>query len=323
MPFNVFVTRRIPQAGLDLLKAACATVDVFPEDRAMTKEELMAAVKDRDGVLCLLNDRIDMEVLSAANQAEVFSNYAVGYNNIDVGAATKLGIMVTNTPGVLTAATADMAWALLLAAARRIPESDRYVREGKFTGWGPRLIRGYDVSGKTLGIIGAGRIGHAMVQRAAGFDMEMLYVSRNGKPGMRTLGAKRVELKVLLAQSDFISLHVPLTEETRHMIGKKELVHMKKGAILINTARGPIVDEDALVKALKSGHLAAAGLDVYENEPQVHPGLMTLENVVMAPHTGSATYGTRDAMAVMAAEDLLAALRGDTPEHLVNPAVLD
>ena len=205
MSWNVFVTRRIPDAGLDLLRAACKTVEVFSEDRVMTHDELVASVPGRDGVLCLLTDPMDAEVIQAADQAEVISSYAVGYNNIDVAEATRLGIMVCNTPGVLTAATADLVWALLFAAARRIVPSDAFTRQGRFHGWGPMLLRGADVTGKTLGIVGAGRIGMAMAQRAKGFDMNILYVSRHESPGMRSLSAKKVDLDTLLAESDFVT----------------------------------------------------------------------------------------------------------------------
>ncbi|MCK5146239.1 D-glycerate dehydrogenase [bacterium] len=323
MSWNIFITRQIPDAGIEILKKACHTVDVFGKDRVMTHEELIKEVEGRDAILCLLNDTINDEIIEAANQTEVISNYAVGYNNINVATATQNGIMVTNTPGVLTNATADLAWALLLAAARRIPESDRYVRDGNFTSWGPKLLRGVELSGKTLGIIGAGRIGHAVAKRAIGFDMKLVYNSRNKKPGMRTMGAKYMDLKNLLKQSDIISLNLPLTDETRHLISTEELASMKSGSILINTARGPIIDEKALIYALKNGPLGAAALDVFENEPRVEAELMTLDNVVMTPHTGSSTYDARDKMAIIAAENILAALRGDIPEYLVNPEVMD
>ncbi|HQE61709.1 MAG TPA: D-glycerate dehydrogenase [Candidatus Latescibacteria bacterium] len=320
--WNVFVTRRIPDAGLDLLRNAGVNFEVNPEDRVLTHEELLAGVSGRDGVLCLLTDVVDESVLEAARGARVFANYAVGYNNVDVAAATKRGIMVTNTPGVLTETTADMAWALIMATARRIVEGDRLVRAGEFHGWGPMMLLGMDVFGSTLGIVGAGRIGCAVARRAQGFGMKVLYTDSAPNPEISSLNAIRVDLDGLLKASDIVTLHVPLLEETRHLIGKREFALMKNGAILVNTSRGPVVDERALVEALKSGSIAGAGLDVYEDEPQLAPGLADCKNAVLTPHTASATIATRNKMAVMAATNLLAALRGDTPPNLVNPEVL-
>lgn len=319
---KIFITRQIPEAGIQLLRSRF-DVEVFPHDRAMTKEELLTAVKDQDGLLSLLSDSITAEIMDAAPNLKVVANYAVGYNNIDVKAATERGIMVCNTPGVLTQATADLAWALLMSVSRRIVESDRYVREGKFDGWKPMLHLGGDIYGRTLGVIGMGRIGSAVAERGAlGFRMKVLYTANSPKPEAEAKwGAKRVSLEELLRESDYISINSPLTPETRYMIGAKELRMMKKTAYLINTARGPIIDENALVEALRQGVIAGAGLDVYENEPTLAPGLADLENVVIAAHIGSATTETRDKMSIMNAEDLIAALEGRRPMNLVNPEV--
>jgi len=323
MTWNVFVTRRIPQAGIDILLKYCEQVDINPHDRPLTKEEILEGVKERAGVLCLLTDTIDKEILEAAKGAKIFANYAVGFNNIDVGAATRLGIMVTNTPGILTQATADLTWALIFAVARRIVESDRFTREDKFKGWGPLLLLGSEVTGKTLGIVGAGRIGTAVAMRSIGFKMKLLYTDTLRNDTLeQNLKARRVRLEELLKKSDFVSLHVPLLQETTHLIGSREMGMMKKTAYLINTCRGPVVDEKALVEALKSGQIGGAGLDVYENEPQLEPGLIGLNNVVLLPHIGSATVEARTKMAVMAAENLVAGLKGERPPNLVNPAVL-
>ncbi|NLV92347.1 MAG: D-glycerate dehydrogenase [Firmicutes bacterium] len=319
---KVFVTRLIPEAGMQLLRESC-DVEVNPEDRVLSREELIAGVKEADALLCLLTDTIDEELLAVNPNLKVVSNYAVGYNNIDVQAATKRGIPVCNTPGVLTDATADTAWALLMAAARRVVEADRFVREGKFKGWGPMLMLGADVTGKTLGLVGMGRIGQAMAQRATGFEMKILYYDVQRYPeAEEKYGAVYRPLEELLAESDFVSLHVPLLPSTHHIIGEKELELMKPSAILVNSARGPLIDEAALVKALQERKIAAAGLDVFENEPELAEGLAELDNVVLLPHLGSATYDTRDRMAVLAANNLLAVLRNESPAHCVNPEVL-
>lgn len=317
--WNVYVTRRIPDAGLDLLREAGIAFEMNQEDRVLAPDELRAAVRGRDGVLCLLTDTIDASVLDAAKGAKVFANYAVGFNNIDVNAATERGVLVTNTPGVLTETTADMAWALIMATARRIVEGDRFVRAGKFHGWGPMMLLGVDVYGNTLGIVGAGRIGTAVARRAQGFSMKVLYTGPDPNPEIRTLKAEETSIDDLLRRSDIVSVHAPLTEETRHLIGERELALMKKTAILVNTSRGPVVDEKALVNALRAGIIAGAGLDVYEEEPKLAPGLAKLDNVVLTPHTASATIATRSKMASMAATNLLAALRGEKPPNLVNP----
>jgi lactate dehydrogenase-like 2-hydroxyacid dehydrogenase len=319
---NVFVTRAIPDAGLELLRRDC-DLEVNPHDRVLTKSELMRAVAGRDGVLCLLTDAVDADVLAAAKGAKVFANYAVGFNNIDVAAATKLGIAVTNTPGVLTDATADMAWALLMAIARRVVESDKFARAGKFDGWAPKMFIGGDITGRTIGLIGAGRIGGAVAQRAKGFDMKILYHNRSRSADLeKNTGAKYVSLNELLEQSDYVSLHCPSTPETHHLINATTLRKMKPKAYLINTARGPVVDEKALVVALRERVIAGAALDVFEHEPAIEPGLKELDNVVICPHIASATEQTRDKMATMAATNLLYVLRGETPPNLLNPEVL-
>ncbi len=323
MASRIFVTRRVPEAGLELLRSQGAEVEVAPEDRPIRPDELLAAVRDRDGVLCHLTDPVDQAVLAAAApRCRVFATYAVGYNNIDIAAATALGIVVTHTPDVLTETTADLAWALLMSAARRIVESDAFVRSGRWTGWGPMQFLGQDVYRATLGIIGPGRIGTAVARRGRGFDMPVLYVARGSHADLESMDARRVELDTLLAESDFVSLHVPLTPETRHLIGARELGLMKPTAVLINTARGPVVDEAALVTALREGRIAAAGLDVYENEPQPAPGLTELPNVVCISHLGSATRGTRTEMSLMAARNLLAGMAGKRPPNPINPEAL-
>ena len=322
MAFNVYVTGTIPKAGVELLRQHCDTVEMNSEERPLSREELLDAVAGRSGVLCLLFDGIDAEVMDAT-PAVGFANCAVGYNNIDIAAANERGVLVSNTPGVLTDATADLAWALLFAAARRIAESDAYFRTGKWGGWGPLQFLGADITGRTLGIIGAGRIGENFALKSKGFNMRVYYAANRDNPVLdEELGAKRVTLEELLRESDFVSVHVPMKESTRHLIGERELAMMKPTAVLVNTARGPIVDECALVEALRSGRIAAAGLDVYEDEPLPKPGLIDLPNVVCVPHIGSATHETRTRMSLMAAENLLAMMRGEDPPNLVNPEVL-
>ena len=320
---NVYVTRQIPQPGIDLVREACSSVETNPHDRVLSREELLGAVAGRDGVLCLLTDAIDAEVFDAAKGCKVFANYAVGYNNIDVAAATARGIAVTNTPGVLTDATADLTWALLFSAARRIVEGDRFTRAGKFDGWSPMLFLGGDISGRTLGILGAGRIGTAVALRSRGFRMRVLYHDPVHNEAIeQAVGAQRADLDTLLGEADFVSVHVSLDASTRHLIGARELGLMKPTAYLINTSRGPVIDEAALVEALRAGQIAGAGLDVFEDEPALKPGLAELPNVVIPPHLGSATIGTRTRMATLAATNLVAMLRGERPPNIVNPEVL-
>jgi glyoxylate reductase len=322
--FKVFVTRKILEEGLNMLRERY-DVEVSDYDGIIPREMLLEKVKGADVLLSLLTDNIDAEVMDAAGpNLKIIANYAVGYNNIDVEEATKRGIMVTNTPGVLTETTADFAWALLMAIARRIVEADKFVREGKFRGWGPMLLLGTDVFGATLGIVGFGRIGQAMARRALGFNMRVLYYdnSRIDEQIEKELKATFVDLPTLLKESDFVTLHVPLTKQTHHLIGEKELKMMKKDAYLINTARGPVVDEKALVKALKEGWIKGAALDVFEKEPEIEPELLKLDNVVLAPHIASASYATRSKMSVMVAENIIKALNGEVPPNLVNPEVL-
>lgn len=321
---KIFVTRKIPEEGLKMLYEYF-DVQVSEYDGVIPKEMLLKKVKGIDGLLCLLTDTIDGEVMeSAGSQLKIIANYAVGYNNIDIDEATKRGIMVTNTPGVLTETTADLAWALMMAIARRIVEGDRFVRTGQFRGWEPMLLLGTDLYGATLGIIGFGRIGQAMARRALGFDMKVLYYSRSKADDQieRQLRATYADLETLLRNSDFVSLHVPLTKQTRHLIGEDQLKLMKKESYLINTSRGPVVDEKALVRALKEKWIRGAGLDVFENEPEIEPELLKLDNVVLAPHLGSASFTTRTKMAKMAAENIIKALRGEIPPNIVNTQVL-
>jgi len=270
-----------------------------------------------------LTDTIDDEVLKAADRCKIFANYAVGYNNIDVESATRRKIIITNTPGVLTDATGDLAWALLFAVARRVVEADAFTRQGKFKGWAPQLFLGQDITGKTLGVIGAGRIGSNFAKKSKGFSMRILYYDvKRDLEFEQEAKAVFVDLDTLLKEADFVSIHVPLVPETRHLIGARELSLMKKNAILINTSRGPVVDEKALVNALKEGKIWGAGLDVYENEPDIEPELLNLANVVLLPHIASATYETRTKMALMAAENILAVFRGEIPPNIVNLEVL-
>ena len=318
---KIFVTRKIPEPGLKLLKDK-HEVDINPYNRVLSKKEIIKNLEDKDGLLCLLTDHIDKEVIDSAPKLKMISNYAVGYNNIDIKAASLRKIPVSNTPDVLTDTTAEMAWALLFAAARRIVEGDKYVRKGKFTGWDPMLMLGKDVTNKTLGIIGAGRIGTAFALKSQGFKMRVLYVNKQKNMVLeKKLGAKKEKLDETLKKSDFISIHVPLNESTYHMIGEKELKMMKKTAVLINTSRGPVVDEKALIKALKKKWIFAAGLDVYEHEPEIPPELKSLENVVLQPHSASATLETRTKMALMAAENMLIGLKGKVPPNCVNTEI--
>jgi glyoxylate reductase len=322
VPGRVFITQPIPEPGPSLVASACDAVLMNPENRVLSRDELRAGVAGCEAVLCLLTDTVDESVLEAARGCRVFANMAVGFNNVDLAAATRRGIMVTNTPGVLTEATADLTWALILGVARRVAEGDREMRAGRFPGWGPLYMLGGDVTGRTLGLVGPGRIAQAVAARAAGFRMTVLYHGRRPSPEMEALGGRLVSLDELLAGSDFVSLHTPLSPATRHLIDARALATMKPSAYLINTARGPVVDEPALVEALRSGRIAGAGLDVYEDEPRMAKGLADCPNALLLPHLGSATHATRAAMARMAAENLVAALEGRRPPNLLNPEVL-
>jgi glyoxylate reductase len=310
---RVLVTREIPAAGLRLLEDFDVTI---LSERPPERGELLEAAKGASGILATLTEQVDAELMQAAGEdLKVIANMAVGYDNVDLEAARERGVMVTNTPEVLDETTADTAFMLLLAAARRLGEGERIVRSGRWEAWGPKMLTGPDVWGKTLGIVGFGRIGQAMARRARGFDMEVFYTARSRKEDAENeLGARYAELDELLQTSDFVSLHTPLTEETRHLIGAEELKKMKPESVLVNTSRGPIVDEGALADALAQGRIFAAGLDVYEEEPEVHPRLLELENVVLAPHIGSASIETRDKMATLAAENISAVLRGEKPK---------
>ena len=322
-PEKVFVTRRIPEKGLEIIQKEF-TVEVWPGEMPPTPDELIYKVAGAAGILSLLTDKIDTAVMDAAGSGlKVISNYAVGYDNIDVPEATRRGIAVGNTPGVLTEATADHTFALLMAAARRVTEGDRQVRAGGWRTWEPMGLLGADIHGATLGLVGFGRIGQAMARRAAGFGMRVLYhdPQYEGKQSAPDTAAA-TSLEKVLAESDFISIHVPLTDQTRRMFNQTAFDQMKAGAILINTSRGGVVDQDALYAALKSGRLAGAGMDVTEPEPlPMDSPLLTLENLVITPHIASASRATRERMAVMAAENLLAGIKEERLPNPVNPEV--
>ncbi len=319
----ILISRALPEGALSLARQRAA-VDLHEGPHPLPKDALIARMKDKEGLVCLLTDAIDADVLGSAPRLKVVANVAVGYDNIDVAAASAKGVVVTNTPEVLTETTADFTWALLLAVARRVAEADQYVRAGKFTRWELMLLLGGDVHGKTLGIMGFGRIGRAVARRAQGFNMRVLYhdAVRADAGVERELGATFVDKPTLLRESDFVTLHTPLLPETRHLIDTAELRLMKRTAYLLNAARGPIVNEAALVQALSEGWIAGAGLDVYEQEPRVHPGLTKLSNVVLSPHIASASVETRLRMATLAVENCLAVLEGNRPLTPVNPQVL-
>jgi glyoxylate reductase len=314
---KVLVTRGIPEAGLSILDHFDVRV---LHERPPERDELLEAVSGASGVLSTATETMDGEVMDAAGEnLRIIANMAVGYDNIDVEAAGERGVVVTNTPGVLDETTADVAFMLLLAAARRLGEGERLLRAGKWEWWGPKQLMGRDVWGKRLGIIGFGRIGQALARRAKGFGMDILYHNRSRREeAEQELGARYLELDDLLKTADFISIHTPLTPETTHLIGAQELRKMKPQAVLVNTSRGPVVDEAALADALADRRIFAAGLDVYEEEPTVHPKLLELETVVLAPHIGSASVETRDKMAALAAENIVAVLSGEEPKTPVN-----
>jgi lactate dehydrogenase-like 2-hydroxyacid dehydrogenase len=320
---SIYVTRMIPQQTIDTLREH-HDVEVNPHDRALSKEELLQAVRGRDAVISLLTDTIGGEVLDAAGpQCRIVANYAVGFNNFDLDAATARGVIMTNTPGVLDDATATHAWALLLATARRISESERYVRAGKWHGWAPMAFIGQDVDNKTLGIAGLGRIGSKFARKAAAFDMNIIYTdARPNAEFERQYNARFVDKATLLRESDYLSLHLPLLPETHHYIGAAELATMKPTAVLINAARGPLVDEKALVAALRERVIWGAGLDVFEDEPRLAPGLAELDNVVIVPHIASATTQTRLAMGKIATDNVIRVLKGEAPLNCINPQVL-
>lgn len=320
---NVYVTRMIAQESIDALRQF-HDVEVNPHDRALTRAELLAAVQGRDAVITLLTDQIDAQVMDAAGpQCRIIANYAVGFNNLDVAAATQRKIILTNTPGVLDDATATHAWALLLATARRISEGERFVRAGLWQGWAPMAFIGLDIEGKTLGVAGLGRIGAKFAKKAAAFEMKVIYSdAQRNEDFERQYGATFVDKATLLRESDFLSLHLPLLPETHHYIGAAELAQMKPTAVLINAARGPLIDEKALVQALREQQIFGAGLDVFEDEPTLAAGLAELENVVVVPHVASATIQTRINMGSIAIDNVLRVLAGQPPVTCINPAVL-
>ena len=315
---KVFVTRRMHNTVMKLLGNICE-YDVTPDDRSATREEILNAVKNYAVIITMLNDNIDAEVINAAgSDLKLIANYGVGFNNIDVKAANDKGIYVSNTPDVLTDATADLAWTLLFAAARRVIEGDNIVRTSTFE-WAPKYMLGYDVTGKTLGIIGAGRIGANMGRKAAlGFNMKVLYYGRHNSSSLDSVGGTRTGLEELLERSDFVSIHLPLTPGTRHLIGANELSKMKPDGILINTSRGAVIDEKALADALSRHVIAGAGLDVYENEPKVEEALKTLQNVVLLPHVGTATFGTRIEMGKLIIRNIEDVFAGREPHTMVR-----
>ncbi len=319
--WKVYLTRELPKPALDMLRAE-VDLEMNPHDRVVTREELLKGVKGKDGLLCLLTETIDGEVMDAGLPTlKGIANYAVGFNNIRVEEATKRGLPVSNTPGVLTETTADLAWTLLMASARRIVEADRFQRAGKYKGWAPMLFLGQDIYGKTLGIVGFGRIGEAVARRAKGFDMRVVYYDafRRKPEEEKKLGVEYLPFDDLLRQSDFVSIHVNLDETTHHLFSEKQFSLMKPTAHLVNSSRGPVVDERALVEALKAKKIAGAGLDVFEYEPEMVPGLAELDNVTIVPHIASASVETRTKMATMAAANLLAMLKGEPIPNLVNP----
>ncbi len=323
MRLIVYITRVIPEKAVEMLKQV-AEVKMWHGELAVPYDTLLQEVRDVDGLLCMLSDKVDAGVMDTAPRLKVISTYAVGYDNIDVKRATERGIAVGNTPGVLAETTADLAFSLLMAAARRIVTADRYVRDGKWrVAWGPMLMLGQDIYGSTLGILGMGRIGAAVARRARGFQMRVLYNSRQRREDLeKELGAQYVSLPELLSRSDFVSLHVPLTVETHHLIGAGQLRMMKPTASLINTSRGQVVDQKALYEALRSGRIASAALDVTEVEPiPSDDPLLTLDNIIITPHIGSGSTATRSKMAVMAAENLIAGLKSERLAHYVNPEV--
>ncbi|HET6776279.1 MAG TPA: D-glycerate dehydrogenase [Actinomycetota bacterium] len=320
----VLVTRPLADQVIEYLNEH-SSVTLHDDDRPMPRERLLAEVKGKRGLLPMLTDRVDQELLDAAGpDLAVVANYAVGYDNVDVAACTGRGVLVTNTPDVLTDATADLTWSLILAASRRLVEGDRLIRSGHPWSWAPDFMLGREVTGKTLGVVGLGRIGQAVAMRARGFRMRILYHSRSRKPEAEAaLGVEYRDFSPLLAGADVVSVHVSLSGDTRHLFGVEEFQAMKPTAVFVNTTRGPVVDERALAAALEHGEIFAAGLDVYEREPEVHPDLLGLENVVLAPHLGSATVETRTAMGMLAAENLVAGLEGRRPPSLVNPEALE
>ena len=314
---TVYVTRQLPEPVMTALTQRFRLTRL-PETAPPTRETILDGIRDADAVICTLAEQIDASVLADASHLRIIANYAVGYNNIDLEAAHAKHVVVTNTPDILTESTADLTWALLLATARRVIEGHDLVRQGNWTGWEPRQLLGTDVFGRTLGIIGMGRIGQAVARRAAGFNMNVLYYNRTGKDFPGQPSWKRVTLGEVLAQADYLTLHVPLTPDTHHLIGSRELRLVRPTAFLINVSRGAVVDEAALVAALQEGRLAGAGLDVYEHEPLVHAGLLALRQVVTLPHLGSATHATRIRMGMVCVENICAVMEGRPAPNRVS-----
>ena len=319
---KVYCSHELFEEARKILDAAC-DVEYWTQAERPTREEVMRRVKDKEGLVCLLTEKVNEELLRAAPKLRIAANVAVGYDNIDLDACTKRGVVATNTPGVLDETTADFAWTLLMAVARRLGEGEQLARSGNWKGWNLDQLCGADIWGKTLGIVGFGRIGRAVARRALGFNMMVIYTDavRAPEEAERLVNATFTDMNTLLAESDFISLHVPLLEETRGLLDGPKFYRMKRTAFLINTSRGPVVDEAALVAALESKKIAGAALDVYENEPFIHPGLKR-PNVVLAPHLASASLETRTKMAVMAANNVVALFKGQMPPNMVNPSVL-
>lgn len=307
---KVFITREIPSIAYEQLKGKKIDVKIYREDKPIPYELLKKEVRDVDGIISLLTDKFDTEIIDAMRKCRIIANYAVGYNNIDVSYANKKGITITNTPDVLTDSTADLAMTLVLACSRRLVEGETIMRKNKFKGWQPQLLLGIELREKTFGIIGAGRIGTAVAKRAAGFGVKILYYDGKENPEIELIGGKKVSLNTLLKRSDIISLHLPLTGSTYHLLDKERLSLMKETAVFINTARGEIVEEKELIRMLKQKRLFAAGFDVYENEPKINPDLLKLENVTLLPHLGSATLEARDEMAKLAAGNIISVLNG-------------
>ncbi len=324
----IFITRKIPGKGIRLLEERC-DVDVWENETPPSQQQIIERARNADGIITLLSDKIDRSVINALPKLRVIAQYAVGHDNIDLHAATENSIIVTNTPGVLTETTADLTWALIMSVSRRIAEADQYVRKGRWqVAWGPEMLLGVDVYGATLGIIGLGRIGSAVAKRAIGFNMRVLYHNRSESEFREKIEGElniiRVDLETLLTDSDIVTIHVPLTPDTIGLIGTKELHQMKKGAILVNTSRGSVVDENALLTALKEGHLRGAGLDVFSEEPTPYQNpLLELSNVVVGPHIGSASISTRDKMGKMCADNVIAVFTGERPPNIVNPEVFE
>jgi len=321
---KIFVTRKIPGSALDKLRDSGHEVVVSEFDRPLTAEELLEKGKDVDALLALLTDKINGDVIDAIGpQLKIISNYAVGFDNVNISEATDRGVVVTNTPSdEVNESVAEHAWALMLALARRVVEADEVTRKGAYKGWEPNIFLGTNLKGKTLGIVGLGRIGSMVARRARGWDMKILYTKRSrDEEKEQELGIEFRELDALLSESDFITFHVPLTDDTRHMVNKDSLAKMKKGAFVINTSRGPVVDEHDLVDSLRSGHIAGAGLDVFDNEPNINPELVGMENVIMTPHIASATVEAREKMGEQAISAILAVLEDKKPDNLVNEDV--